>query len=150
MSLSYIGKSLVVFCSHGLSVMCVFFGEVTNTFDPFGITSPPEVQLARIKSRDGLSEEDALARINAQRPLIEKVGYADYVINNTSDLVSLKQSTVKVMEVIQPSRFWTVLAYLPPITVLMATWVILKRYFKGDPRKTKTWFTSSSSPAHAS
>jgi len=93
--------------------------------------------LARIKSRDGLSEEDALARINAQRPLIEKVDYADHVIQNISDLDCLKQSTIEVINRIKPYPIWTVLAYFPPFTFLMASYVIVKRYLKGDPRKTK-------------
>ncbi|KAF9113107.1 hypothetical protein BGX27_002217 [Mortierella sp. AM989] len=97
---------------------------------------PPEMQLARIKSRDGLSEEDATARINAQRPLIEKVDYADHVIYNISDLETLKRSTLKVMEAIRPNPIWTILAYFPPFTLIMATWVIVKRHLKGDPRKT--------------
>lgn len=99
--------------------------------------SPPEVQLERIQARDGLSAEDALSRINAQRPLIEKVDYADHVIYNTSDLESLKKSTLKVMADIKPNPVWTVLAYFPPVTVLLVGWVLAKRHFKGDPRKTQ-------------
>ncbi|KAG0321070.1 hypothetical protein BGZ99_004127 [Dissophora globulifera] len=95
----------------------------------------PEVQLARILTRDALSEEDALARINAQTPLIEKVEYADHVIYNTSDLKTLEQSTLKVMAAVKPNPIWTVLAYFPPFTILLAGWVMAKRHFKGDPRK---------------
>ncbi|KAI8354952.1 CoaE-domain-containing protein [Mortierella sp. GBAus27b] len=112
---------------------------------------PPEMQLERIGTRDGLSEADALARINAQRPLIEKVAYADHVIDNSTDLETLQQSTLKVMEKVRPSRFWTILAYIPPITVLLATWVIIKRHFKGDPRKKRCSPPSGPfAPAHAS
>ncbi|KAF9975442.1 hypothetical protein BGZ65_008244, partial [Modicella reniformis] len=115
---------------------------------------PPEVQLERIKARDRLSEEDALARIKAQWPLIEKVDYADHVIYNTSDMETLKLSTLTVMKAIKPSLFWTVLAYFPPITALLATWIIIKRHIKGDPRKARLRSTLSSSgsnaPAHAS
>src|SRR5690554_3889907 len=96
-------------------------------------TSPPEVQLERIQSRDGLSEEDALARINAQRPLIEKVDYADHVIYNTSDLESLKKSTLEVMDALKPNPVWTVLAYVPPFAALLAIWEITRRHLKGDP-----------------
>ncbi|KAF9348995.1 hypothetical protein BGX26_012647 [Mortierella sp. AD094] len=153
------GTSLVV-----IDVPLLLEGELWRIVsDVIVVYCPPEMQLARIQSRDGLSEEDALSRINAQRPLIEKVEYADHVIYNTSDLESLKQSTLKVMETIKPNPFWTIMAYFPPFTFLMATWVIVKRHLKGDPRKMKpknkgsTAAASSSStssesnpPAHAS
>jgi dephospho-CoA kinase len=126
-------------------------------------SSPPEVQLERIKTRDGLSEEDALARINAQRALIEKVDYADHVIYNTSDLESLKTSTLKVMDAVKPNPFWTVMAYFPPFTLLLVGWVLAKRHLRGDPRKTldskkkkddtttaKPAVSTPNAPAHAS
>lgn len=112
--------------------------------------SPPEVQLARIQSRDGLTAQEAQARIDSQRPLIEKVDYADHVIYNISDLDSLKKSTLQVMEAIKPNPIWTVLGYFPPITFLMATWIIIKRHFKGDPRKTATSGSRSSVSTSAS
>ncbi|KAF9176018.1 hypothetical protein BGX21_001155 [Mortierella sp. AD011] len=152
------GTSLVV-----IDVPLLLEGELWRIVsDVIVVYCSPEMQLARIQSRDSLSEEDALARINAQRPLIEKVEYADHVIYNTSDLETLKESTLKVMETIKPNPFWTIMAYFPPFTLLMATWVIGKRHFKGDPRKLKaknkgsTAAASSSSssepnpPAHAS
>ncbi|KAF9904898.1 hypothetical protein EC991_002261 [Linnemannia zychae] len=125
------GTSLVV-----IDVPLLLEGELWRIVsEVIVVYCPPEVQLERIKSRDGLSEEDALSRINAQRPLIEKVDYADHVIYNTSDLESLKAATLKVMDAIKPNPFWTVLAYFPPFTAILAGWVILKRHFKGDPRK---------------
>ncbi|KAF8927265.1 dephospho-CoA kinase-domain-containing protein [Dissophora ornata] len=151
------GTSLVV-----IDVPLLLEGELWRIVsDVIVVYCPPEMQLARIKSRDGLSEEDALSRINAQRPLIEKVDYADHVIYNTSDLESLKQSTLKVMAAVKPNPFWTVLAYFPPFTAILIAWVVGRRHFKGDPRKTKpkgkdsTTATASSSsgsntPAHAS
>ncbi|KAG0255373.1 hypothetical protein BGZ95_005781 [Linnemannia exigua] len=124
------GTSLVV-----IDVPLLLEGELWRIVsEVIVVYCPPEVQLERIKSRDGLSEEDALARINAQRPLIEKVDYADHVIYNTSDLESLKTATLKVIDSIQPNPFWTVLAYFPPFTILLAGWVMAKRHFKGDPR----------------
>ncbi|HHW42453.1 MAG TPA: dephospho-CoA kinase [Desulfotomaculum sp.] len=43
----------------------------------------PEEQLQRVMSRDGLSREDALARINAQMPQGEKLRHAHVVIDNS-------------------------------------------------------------------
>lgn len=36
--------------------------------------------------RDKISESDALARINSQMPLTEKIKQADFVINNNDDI----------------------------------------------------------------
>ncbi|KAG0291297.1 hypothetical protein BGZ96_005290, partial [Linnemannia gamsii] len=153
------GTSLVI-----IDVPLLLEGELWRIVsDVIVVYCPPEVQLERIKTRDGLSEEDALARINAQRPLIEKVDYADHVIYNTSDLESLKTATLKVMDAIKPNPFWTLMAYFPPFTILLAGWVVAKRHLKGDPRKTldskkkkddsataEPAASSSNAPAHAS
>ncbi|MEW5807395.1 MAG: dephospho-CoA kinase [Acidobacteriota bacterium] len=40
-----------------------------------------DTQIKRIVERDGTSREEALARINSQMPMDEKIGYADYLIN---------------------------------------------------------------------
>jgi dephospho-CoA kinase len=47
------------------------------------VTLTPEIQLQRLMDRDGLSQEEALARIGAQLPLAEKEAEADYVIDNS-------------------------------------------------------------------
>ena len=44
-----------------------------------------EQQLERLKQRNGLTTEEAEARIKAQWPLSEKCNWADLVINNRSD-----------------------------------------------------------------
>jgi len=46
----------------------------------------PQVQLQRVMARDRLSEEEALQRIQSQMPLLEKIKYADYVIENSGRL----------------------------------------------------------------
>lgn len=45
---------------------------------------PPSTQLQRVILRDGISEKQARERIATQLPLLQKVAYADYVIE-TSD-----------------------------------------------------------------
>ncbi|MDP3939486.1 MAG: dephospho-CoA kinase [Deltaproteobacteria bacterium] len=45
----------------------------------------PETQLRRLMARDDLSRPEALARIEAQLPLDEKAGMADYVIDNSGE-----------------------------------------------------------------
>lgn len=45
-----------------------------------------EIQLKRLMERNQLSKEDALARINAQMPLKDKIKLADEVVNNNGTL----------------------------------------------------------------
>ena len=45
-----------------------------------------EIQLRRLMTRDGLGESEALLRIGSQMPLLEKIRYADFVIDNSSRL----------------------------------------------------------------
>jgi dephospho-CoA kinase len=46
----------------------------------------PSIQLSRLVTREGLTEEEAWQRISSQMPLLEKVRYADYVIENSGKL----------------------------------------------------------------
>lgn len=50
------------------------------------VTAPREVQSARLMARDGLSAEQALARIDSQMPVAEKARRADHVIDNGGTL----------------------------------------------------------------
>lgn len=59
-------------------------------------TSSFEQQLQRLKSRDSLSEEEALQRIRAQMPLEEKCRRADFVVDNCRDLAWLREETLKL------------------------------------------------------
>lgn len=51
----------------------------------------PEIQIARMLYRDQISEEDALKRINSQLPVLEKVKFADYVIENSGTLSDTRE-----------------------------------------------------------
>lgn len=55
-------------------------------------------QLKRLMSRDQLTEKEALARINAQMPLSEKIEKADIVIDNTQDKQSTQKRLDKIIE----------------------------------------------------
>lgn len=47
------------------------------------VYAPREVQLARVMARDGLSREEATARVESQLPIEEKRRLADVVIDNS-------------------------------------------------------------------
>lgn len=61
------------------------------------VAAPPEVQIARAKARDGMTEEEARARIASQLPLSEKVKLADYVIDNAGDPEALRERALLVL-----------------------------------------------------
>ncbi len=50
------------------------------------VYAPAEIQLERLKTRDDMTAEDALARINAQIPIAEKKAKADYTIDNSGSM----------------------------------------------------------------
>src|SRR5690606_4855616 len=56
------------------------------------VTADPEVQLSRLMERDGSTEEEARARIDAQLPLSEKEAMADVVIRNDGHLHHLREA----------------------------------------------------------
>jgi len=60
------------------------------------VAAAPELQVKRMVERDGLSPDQAQARIDAQFPLDKKISIADYVIDNGGSLARLKQQTRKV------------------------------------------------------
>jgi dephospho-CoA kinase len=72
-----------------------------DAFRPLVVVScPPDVQIRRIRARDGASQEDALARIRAQKPLAEKVAAADYVIDTSGPLEESARRTGEVLAAI--------------------------------------------------
>lgn len=56
------------------------------------------VQLERLKSRNGFSEEEAKARIASQMPLKEKKKLADAVINNNGTIEETKVQLLSILE----------------------------------------------------
>ena len=59
-----------------------------------------ETQLARLQARDGLSNEEAEARLMAQMPVDEKRTYATWLVNNRGDLTHLRAEVQRVHEAI--------------------------------------------------
>lgn len=61
------------------------------------VTCSPEIQLARVMARDGLTKDAALARIAAQMPLASKVPLADVVIVNDGSLEELRAQVMEML-----------------------------------------------------
>ena len=54
-----------------------------------------QTQLNRLKHRDNISYEDAMARINAQLSLTEKLKYADVVIDNSDSQERTRKQVIR-------------------------------------------------------
>jgi dephospho-CoA kinase len=69
-----------------------------DVFRPLVVVAcPEEVQIARVRARDGASARDAFARIRAQKPLGEKVAVADFVIDTSGTLEESARRTDEVL-----------------------------------------------------
>jgi len=62
------------------------------------VTCRPEQQLARLMARNGLTEEEALARIRAQPPQEEKVSRADRVIDNSGSIEETRRQVATLWQ----------------------------------------------------
>jgi dephospho-CoA kinase len=62
------------------------------------VATDPPTQLARLRQRDGMSDEEAQARIAAQAPLEQKLRVADFVIENSGSERELEGRVREVHE----------------------------------------------------
>ncbi|HEY0190821.1 MAG TPA: dephospho-CoA kinase, partial [Kofleriaceae bacterium] len=65
------------------------------------VAAPAEVQHARLVARDGLSADDAHARIAAQLPLADKLAVATWVIENLGERGALEAEVARVVAEIE-------------------------------------------------
>lgn len=56
-----------------------------------------DTQLARLRTRNGFTEAEALSRINSQMPLKEKVKLADAVIDNSGTVEQTRQQLLGIL-----------------------------------------------------
>jgi dephospho-CoA kinase len=68
------------------------------------VTAPRSLQIARLVSMRGLSEEAAVLRVDSQPPQEEKVAVADLVIANDGDLDALREKVQAAWSEIRASR----------------------------------------------
>ena len=57
-----------------------------------------EAQISRLMSRDNITREYAMMKIQAQMPLEEKKDLADYVIDNSYSILNTKKDFMKIMK----------------------------------------------------
>lgn len=65
------------------------------------VNAPVAEQIRRLRARDGMTEEEARARIRAQLPAQEKVKAADFVIENTGALELLRAQVARVVDTLR-------------------------------------------------
>lgn len=82
-----------------ISVPQLFEAGFESMFDKIlFITSDVNIRKERLMKRNNLTEIEALLRIQAQIKDEEKISKSDYVIENNSDLTSLKQNVEKFLD----------------------------------------------------
>jgi len=68
-------------------------------FDALIVVSlSPERQLERLIGRDGLTQAQAQARIDAQLPLADKVAVADYIVDNSGSRARTLEKTQQLYD----------------------------------------------------
>jgi len=86
-------KTIAIF-----EIQLLFEGGYEDYFDGvISLYERPEIQLDRLMKRNNLSEKVALDRINSQMSMDEKKRRADFVIDNSGDLMQLNQEFEKLM-----------------------------------------------------
>jgi dephospho-CoA kinase len=68
------------------------------------VNAPVEEQIRRLRARDGMTEQQAQARIGAQLPAHEKVKVANFVIENTGTPELLRAQVARVVDALRGGR----------------------------------------------
>ncbi|WP_199425614.1 dephospho-CoA kinase [Thermaerobacillus caldiproteolyticus] len=81
-----------------LDIPLLFESGLTHFVDKIIVVYVDEhIQLERLMKRNGFSQDEALARIQAQMPLHEKVKKADAVIDNNGTIEETKQQLLQIL-----------------------------------------------------
>jgi len=67
------------------------------------VTCDRETQLSRLTARDGMSREQAEARLRAQMDAERKAGASDYVIDNSGEIGSTRRQVERLARILQGS-----------------------------------------------
>lgn len=94
------GASLVFY-----DVPLLFEKKMEKDFDEILlVTSTRDLQISRMQSRNGLSLEEAEARLANQIPLAEKEIHATRIIHNHGSFADLEKDTLKILKEIQSAN----------------------------------------------
>jgi dephospho-CoA kinase len=74
----------------------------TADFDVVVVAAcPPEMQLTRVRERDGVTEDQARRRLEAQLPIAEKIRLADYVIDTSGTFQDTDAAVGRVLDALR-------------------------------------------------
>ncbi|MCH4007976.1 dephospho-CoA kinase [Companilactobacillus sp.] len=80
-------------------IQLLFEGSYQEYFDAtIAVYVEPEIQLERLMKRNDLNKQAALDKINSQMPMTEKKQLADYVLDNSHDIASLKNEISQLLK----------------------------------------------------
>ena len=65
------------------------------------VTAPRDLQIARLRQRNGLTQDESEARLSSQMPLSEKERFASWIIDNSGELSRLRAQVAEVWNAIQ-------------------------------------------------
>lgn len=60
-----------------------------------------QTQIGRIKKRDGLNDRQVMSRINAQMSMEKKKELVDFIVDNSSDIMSTRSQVERIMAVLK-------------------------------------------------
>lgn len=63
-----------------------------------------ETQIKRLMKRDQINENEALVKIQSQMSMEEKKAYADIILDNTKDILSLKKSVIRFLKCVKNEK----------------------------------------------
>ncbi|OGX80141.1 dephospho-CoA kinase [Exiguobacterium sp. SH31] len=94
------GEAVVIF-----DIPLLFEGTMRDLVDyTVVVYCREEMQLMRLMERNGLTKEEALARIHSQMPIEEKKHHADFLINNNGALGDLLPQVTRLVEQFQDMK----------------------------------------------
>lgn len=99
--------------------------------------SSEDIQLQRLMGRDKSSSEDASARLNSQLPIMQKVEYADIVIDNSGSLQDLEQQFHSCVVKLERTAGWSwrLGRFFPPFALISALWTLAWKAVKRSRRR---------------
>ncbi|KAG5653238.1 hypothetical protein H0H81_001621 [Sphagnurus paluster] len=103
----WVGKVVVVYCS-------------------------ADIQLQRLMLRDNSTREEALARLNSQLPIAEKVAYADFVLDNSGSPQELSSQVDAFVDKLDKEMgpLWWIGYILPFVSLFSAFWLLGSRWMR--------------------
>ncbi|KAI9453349.1 hypothetical protein F5148DRAFT_1233544 [Russula earlei] len=96
-----------------------------------------EIQLLRLMQRDGLTRDNARARLQAQLPITEKLDYADVVLDNSGTQAELEVHVDEIARrwCLEAGWSWRLKWLIPPVGLFAAIWTLIVMRARRSRRK---------------